>query len=201
MNRVKSAIGKIFSHTTTLIALVPAIAASSLASHAADKHPFGIDDYSALHSAGPVGISPDGKTILYDVTTDGLKGPTKHEYRLVDVNGSNPRKLDLPEKFRPTGFTKDGSLWGTYELEPNRCSSSLSRMASKVPPFRPMACASLWSPTRVLRIPSLACTPSSKTKSPVFTLSGWTVLVAHGGAPISSPSRTSLGPTIPHNSP
>ena len=117
MNRVKSAIGKIFSRTTTRIALVPAIAASSLASHAADKHPFGIDDYSALHSAGPVGISPDGKTILYDVTTDGLKGPTKHEYRLVDVNGSNPRKLDLPEKFRPTGFTKDGSLWGTHELE------------------------------------------------------------------------------------
>ena len=117
MNRVKSAIGKILSRKTKLIALVPAIAASSLASHAADKHPFGIDDYSALHSAGPVGISPDGKTILYDVTTDGLKGPTKHEYRLVDVNGSNPRKLDLPEKFRPSGFTKDGSLWGTYELE------------------------------------------------------------------------------------
>jgi len=59
----------------------------------------------------------------------------------------------------------------------------------------------LCSPTRVLKIPSLGCTPSSKTKNPAFTLSGWTVLVAHGGAPISSPSRTLPGPAIPHKSP
>ena len=89
MKFVKSGLGNILSSATTLIALVPAIVATSLASHAADKHPFGINDYSALHGASPIAVSPDGTTILYDVSTEGMKGPTKHESRLIDVTGSN----------------------------------------------------------------------------------------------------------------
>ncbi len=93
------------------------IAASASRSNAADKHPFGIDDYSALHSAHVRAVSPDGKTILYDVRTDGTKGPTKHEWRLIGANGENSRKPDLPEKFDPAGFMKDGALYGAYEVD------------------------------------------------------------------------------------
>src|ERR1700739_3872598 len=31
----------------------------------ADKHPFGLDDYSALRWANAVAVSPDGKSILF----------------------------------------------------------------------------------------------------------------------------------------
>jgi dipeptidyl aminopeptidase/acylaminoacyl peptidase len=117
MKCVKSSIDNILSSATTLIALVPAIVATSLASHGADRHPFGINDYSALHGASPIAVSPDGKTILYEVSTDGMKGPTKRESRLIEVTGNNSRRLDLPEQLQPKGFTRDGSLWGTYNVD------------------------------------------------------------------------------------
>src|SRR6202050_2190316 len=83
----------------------------------ADKHPFSIDDYAALRSARAVSISPDGKTILYRVSFDGTAGPAdKHEWHLMDISGENARKLDLPEHFEPSGFTKDGSLFGIYPV-------------------------------------------------------------------------------------
>lgn len=94
------------------ILLAVIFGASSLANAQSAKHPFGIDDYSALHSAHAIAVSPDGKDILYDVQTQGDKGPTKHEYRLIDVGGINSRKLDLPVKFTPAGFTKDGGFYG-----------------------------------------------------------------------------------------
>ena len=100
-----------------LLGFVGAVLAGTGKSDAADKHPFGIDDYSALHSARAVAVSPDGKTILYNVSTDGTKGATKHEWRLIDVNGENSHKLELPEKFEPRGFTPDGALYGTYEVD------------------------------------------------------------------------------------
>lgn len=85
---------------------------------AQEKHPFGIDDYSALHSASAVAISPDGQTILYSIAYDGTKGPTKREWHLIDFSGQNDRKLELPESFHPSNFTKDGTaLWGTYEVD------------------------------------------------------------------------------------
>ena len=85
---------------------------------ASDKHPFGLDDYSALRRANARAVSPDGKTVLYEVSYDGDKGPTKHEWRLIDTSGANSRKLDLPESFEPAGFTRDGgSLFGTYEVD------------------------------------------------------------------------------------
>jgi dipeptidyl aminopeptidase/acylaminoacyl peptidase len=89
---------------------------SSLAA-AAEKHPFGIKDYSALRGARALAISPDGKTVLFVVSFDGEKGPTKHEWHLIDVSGENNRKLDLPESFEPQGFLKDGvTLYGNYEV-------------------------------------------------------------------------------------
>jgi hypothetical protein len=93
------------------------LAVGSLAA-AADKHPFTVDDYSALHTARAVDVSPDGKTILYRVSWIGTTGPSdKHEWRLIDVSGENARKLELPEKFEPFGFTKEGnSLYGVLPV-------------------------------------------------------------------------------------
>jgi dipeptidyl aminopeptidase/acylaminoacyl peptidase len=83
-----------------------------------DKHPFGLDDYSALRRARALAVSPDGKTVLYEVSYDGEKGPAKHEWHLIGVSGENARKLELPESFEPAGFTKDGNaLYGTYEVD------------------------------------------------------------------------------------
>ncbi len=81
---------------------------------AANKHPFGLDDYSALRGARAIAVSPDGKQILYEVFWDGTSGPVyKQEWHLVDVSGANDRQLDLPEHFNPIGFTKEGkSLYG-----------------------------------------------------------------------------------------
>ena len=94
---------------------------SLLVSHsvgAQEKHPFGIDDYSALHNAFAAAISPDGKTILYSTSYGGTKGPTKREWHLIDFSGQNDRKLELPESFHPESFTKDGTaLWGSYEVD------------------------------------------------------------------------------------
>lgn len=100
-----------------LLAVLVFLVPSSASANPPQQHPFGIDDYSALHSARPIAISPDGKTILYDITTDGTKGPTKHDRRLIDVTGENTRKLDLPDKFVPQGFTKDGSFYGELPVE------------------------------------------------------------------------------------
>lgn len=85
---------------------------------AANKHPFGLDDYSSLRSARAIAVSPDGATVLYQVSWNGDKGPTKHEWHLIGADGANHRKLDLPESFEPAGFTKDGdALYGTYQVD------------------------------------------------------------------------------------
>jgi dipeptidyl aminopeptidase/acylaminoacyl peptidase len=86
--------------------------------YAADKHPFGLDDFAAVRSARPVGTSPDGKQVLYEVFLTGTSGPVyQDEWRLIDTSGANSRKLELPEHFRPFGFTKDGnSLYGTMPV-------------------------------------------------------------------------------------
>ena len=90
----------------------------ALSASAQDKHPFTWDDYSVLHRAAPISVSPDGRTILYVVSYDGDKGPTKREWRFIDATGENSRKLDLPDSFEPSGFTKDGNaLYGTYEVD------------------------------------------------------------------------------------
>jgi dipeptidyl aminopeptidase/acylaminoacyl peptidase len=93
--------------------LFAAIAASGQTA----KHPFNVDDWAALHTASPAAISPDGLTILCHVVWGGEKGPNQEEWRLIAKDGSNPRKLELPEHFTPAGFTRAGDgLYGTYEV-------------------------------------------------------------------------------------
>ena len=92
--------------------ILGSMAAASASGSASETHPFGLDDYSALHSAHGVAVSPDGTEVLFDRRMDGDKGLTKHEWRLVDVGGGDSRKLALPDQFVPTGFTRDGSLYG-----------------------------------------------------------------------------------------
>jgi dipeptidyl aminopeptidase/acylaminoacyl peptidase len=102
---------------TFLLAVVALAGLAVPRAFAEDKHPFSADDYSALRSARAVAVSPDGKTILYRVSFDGTTGPAdKHEWHMMDLSGGNARKLDLPENFEPTGFTKDGSLYGVYPV-------------------------------------------------------------------------------------
>jgi dipeptidyl aminopeptidase/acylaminoacyl peptidase len=82
---------------------------------AAEKHPYGADDWSSLRSAGPVAVAPDGDTILYRVDFGGLKGRENHEWRLIRTDGSGGRQLKLPKEFDPFGFTADGtSLYGAF---------------------------------------------------------------------------------------
>jgi dipeptidyl aminopeptidase/acylaminoacyl peptidase len=116
-NRKQQEVRGILLRSVIALAFLCAIAAGTARSNAADKHPFGLDDYSALRRAFVLAVSPDGKTILYEVMFQGKKGPMKHEWRLIDVSGENLRKLELPENFEPVGFTRDGALFGTYEVD------------------------------------------------------------------------------------
>lgn len=85
---------------------------------AAEKHPFGLDDMATLRSARALAVAPDGETILYEVVFGGAKGPTNREWHLIAADGSNERKLALPDHFSPLGFMKDGvSLYGRLEVE------------------------------------------------------------------------------------
>jgi len=88
-----------------------------LPTRGAQKHPYTVEDWEALHSAQAVGVSPDGKTILYREEYGQAKGPTKPVWHLVASDGSNDRLLKLPENFTPEGFTKDGTaLYGQFEV-------------------------------------------------------------------------------------
>jgi len=99
-----------------LIALL--LLAGSSILYGAEKHPFRFDDYSALHRARALAVAPDGKTVLFVVSFNGDKGPTKREWHLIEMTGENNRKLELPESFEPAGFTRDGkALYGSYEVE------------------------------------------------------------------------------------
>ena len=113
-------IHRIATHRTFVTALCAASLLFALPIFAApeERHPFVWDDFVALREARTISVSPDGKIVLFEVSFQGDKGPTKHEWRLVDASGENNRKLDLPESFHPEGFTKDAaSLYGTFEVE------------------------------------------------------------------------------------
>jgi dipeptidyl aminopeptidase/acylaminoacyl peptidase len=82
---------------------------------AAEKHPFGVDDWASLHGASAIGVAPDGDTILYRVDFGGMKGPENHEWWTIHANGTGARQLELPKEFDPFGFTVDGtSLYGAF---------------------------------------------------------------------------------------
>ena len=96
------------------------LAVSSLAAPATAqtivKHPFGADDWAALHSATAVDISRDGSTILYSVSVGGQKGASTTEWRTIASTGRDARVLKLPEHFTPMGFTHDDALYGAYQI-------------------------------------------------------------------------------------
>lgn len=81
------------------------------------RHAFAFDDAASLHSAAAVAVSPDGKTVLYEVRFGGHKGPTNTEWNLIATTGGDSRHLNLPEKFKPSGFTREGTaLYGLTEV-------------------------------------------------------------------------------------
>ncbi len=85
---------------------------------AAEKHPFGVEDWIKLRQASAVAISPEGGTILYEVDFGADKGLTKHEWWLVERDGKNARKLALPEEFEPEGFARGGNaLYGSLQVK------------------------------------------------------------------------------------
>jgi dipeptidyl aminopeptidase/acylaminoacyl peptidase len=80
------------------------------------RHPFTAKDWAALRSAGATAVAPNG-TILYVVTFGGEKGPTHREWWTIQPDGSHAAKLDLPEGFKPMGYTRDGNgLYGAWEV-------------------------------------------------------------------------------------
>ena len=81
-----------------------------------DKHLFTFDDWVALRAARPVAIAPDGKTILYRVDSGVAKGRTRHEWKIINADGTGAHALELSDDFTATGFTRDGSLYGAYEV-------------------------------------------------------------------------------------
>ena len=100
-----------------IFALVILVAVSIAASTQSTRRPFTFDDAAGLHSAHAVAVSPDGKTVLYKVTFGAPKGPDNTEWELIATTGGESRHLNVPEKFEPTGFTRDGAaLFGVYEI-------------------------------------------------------------------------------------
>lgn len=81
------------------------------------KHPFNTSDWASLRAAGAAAVSPDGSTILCHAGWGGESGPGTDEWRLINKDGSNPRKIELPEHFNPAGFMPGGlSLYGPYQV-------------------------------------------------------------------------------------
>lgn len=107
-----------YKQTLRIVVFALCAGLASVFIQASEKHPFGTEDMAALRSARPVAVASDGETILYGVTFGGPKGPTNHEWYLMAADGSNSRKLTLPDHFTPSGFMKDGgSLYGQLEVE------------------------------------------------------------------------------------
>jgi dipeptidyl aminopeptidase/acylaminoacyl peptidase len=101
-----------------IMVLASLISLSAASVEATEKHPFGIDDMCSLRSARPIAVSPDGGTILYEVSFGGSKGRTNREWHMISADGLNGRKLTLPEHFAPLGYMKDGaSLYGMMDVE------------------------------------------------------------------------------------
>jgi dipeptidyl aminopeptidase/acylaminoacyl peptidase len=81
------------------------------------RHLFTFDDAATLHNAEAVAVSPDGKSVLCRVHFGGTKGPDNTEWQLIAVASGQSHPLNVPEKFQPAGFTRDGAaLYGMYEV-------------------------------------------------------------------------------------
>ena len=106
--------GKLMRDLVLAAVLLCAVPLASTAQ--STRHPFTFDDAKIIHSVRAVAVSPDGKSVLYQVTFGGSKGPDNTEWELIPATGGEARYLTIPEKFQPAGFTRDGSVFGTYEV-------------------------------------------------------------------------------------
>ncbi|MFZ0734009.1 MAG: hypothetical protein WAM79_16935, partial [Candidatus Sulfotelmatobacter sp.] len=110
------------------------------------RHPFTFEDAETLHRASPAAVSPDGKSVLYSVRFGAAKGPDKTEWHLMPVGGE-ARHLEIPEKFHPAGFTRDGSaLYGAYQVDKHPQLATFALAA----PHTPAAAAAMPVPLTAL---------------------------------------------------
>jgi dipeptidyl aminopeptidase/acylaminoacyl peptidase len=78
--------------------------------------PFTAQDWAKLHSARAAAVAGDG-VILYSVSYGAEKGPTQTKWWTMNADGSHAMMLELPEGFRPMGFTRDGKeLYGAWKV-------------------------------------------------------------------------------------
>jgi len=88
--------------------LATALALVSTAS--ADTHPFSIHDMLAMDRISDPQVSPDGKLVLFTLrVTDVEANKGRTDLCLVDIDGSNPRRLTTNEANDSSGrFASDG---------------------------------------------------------------------------------------------
>jgi dipeptidyl aminopeptidase/acylaminoacyl peptidase len=80
------------------------------------RGPFTAKDWPSLHSARAVAVSTT-RGILYSVAYGAEKGRTHDEWWMMYADGSNQKKLDVPEGFHPMGFTRNGQgLYGGWKV-------------------------------------------------------------------------------------
>jgi dipeptidyl aminopeptidase/acylaminoacyl peptidase len=97
-------------------------------------HPLAFEDAATLHHADIIAVSPDGKTLLYRVRYGGTKGPDNVEWKLIPATGGDSRTLTVPDKFTPSGFTRDGSaLYGTYDINKRAQLATLQLASANTP--------------------------------------------------------------------
>jgi dipeptidyl aminopeptidase/acylaminoacyl peptidase len=78
--------------------------------------PFTPKDWMSLRSARAAAVSGSG-TILYAVTYGAEKGPMHTDWWTIGGDGNNAKKLEVPDGFRPSGFTRDGQgLYGGWKV-------------------------------------------------------------------------------------
>ena len=117
-----------------LFACILVLAVSIPATTQNTRHPFTFNDVASLRQAAAVAVSPDGKNILYRITFGAAKGPDNTEWQLIAPSGDELRHLNIPEKFQPTGFTRDGSaLYGLYEMSKVTLLATLSLAPANTP--------------------------------------------------------------------
>lgn len=106
-----------FRTRSFVFASVVFVSACAIAMGETNAHrSFTAKDWAELHSAHAAAISANG-TILYSVTHGAEKGPTHTDWWTIGSDGNGAKKLEAPDGFHPSGFTKDGqSLYGGWKV-------------------------------------------------------------------------------------
>lgn len=83
----------------------------------AARHPFGPADWASLKQGRPSAVSPDGRTLIYQVRMGMAKGGPRNEFWAMQSDGSDNHQLDLSPDFFPIGFMPDSkSLYGFWTV-------------------------------------------------------------------------------------